>query len=86
MVLWGTSPYFLKRLTPHHYLFFNVQEILFLLVGTKKYPGMDEATIEDLAFPKRSTRELDGVERRVCLSGASYAAAEKSDEGMALKI
>ena len=47
---------------------------------------MDEATIEDLALPKRSTRELDGVERRVCLSGASYAAAEKSDEGMALKI
>ncbi|MQY60608.1 hypothetical protein GH153_02045 [bacterium] len=30
--------------------------------------------------------EPDGVERRVCLSGASYAAAEKSDEGMALKI
>ncbi len=48
--------------------------------------GMDEATIEDLAFPKRSMRELDRVERRVCLSGASYAAAEKSDEGMALKI
>ena len=47
---------------------------------------MSAATIEDLAFPNRSSRAPDYVGRRVCLSEASYAAAEKSDEGMALKI
>ncbi len=52
----------------------------------RKYSGLDEATIEDLAFPNRSSRAPDYVGRRVCLSEASYAAAEKSDEGMALKI
>jgi hypothetical protein len=44
------------------------------------------ATIEDLAFGIRSSRESDGVGRRVCLSSASYAAAEKSEWRMALKI
>ncbi len=44
------------------------------------------ATIEDLAFGIRSSREPDAVGRRVCLSGASYAAAEKSEWRMALKI
>ncbi|MGB2764721.1 MAG: hypothetical protein WBC20_09955 [Candidatus Aminicenantaceae bacterium] len=44
---------------------------------------MDEATLEDLASLNRASRRPDGVGRRVCLSGASYAAAEKSDEGMA---
>ncbi len=34
---------------------------------------------------RRSSRVPDCVGRRVCLSGASYAAAEKSDEGTALK-
>jgi hypothetical protein len=47
---------------------------------------MSVATIEDLAFGIRSSREPDGVGRRVCLSGASYAAAEKSEWRMALKI
>jgi hypothetical protein len=47
---------------------------------------MSVATIEDLAFPNRSARAPDYVGRRVCLSEASYEAAEKSDEGMALKI
>jgi hypothetical protein len=47
---------------------------------------MSVATIEDLAFPNRSARAPDYVGRRVCLSEASYAAAEKNDEGMALKI
>ncbi len=47
---------------------------------------MDEATIEDLAFPNRSSRESSEAGRRVCLSVASYAGAEKSEEGMALKI
>jgi hypothetical protein len=47
---------------------------------------MSVATIEDLAFPNRSSRVPDHVGRRVCLSETSYAAAEKSDEGMALKI
>ncbi|MQY60895.1 hypothetical protein GH153_03540 [bacterium] len=32
------------------------------------------------------SREPDAVGRRVCLSGASYAAAEKSEWRMALKI
>jgi len=44
------------------------------------------ATIEDLAFGIRSSREPDGVGRRVCLSGASYADAEKREWRMALKI
>jgi hypothetical protein len=37
------------------------------------------ATIEDLAIGVRSSREPDGVGRRVCLSEASYAAADKSE-------
>ncbi len=37
------------------------------------------ATIEDLAIGVRSSREPDEVGRRVCLSEASYAAAEKSE-------
>jgi hypothetical protein len=52
----------------------------------RKYSGMSVATIEDLAFPNRFSRAPDRVGRRVCLSEASYAAVEKSDEGMALKI
>ena len=32
------------------------------------------------------SREPDGVGRRVCLSGVSYADAEKSEWRMALKI
>jgi hypothetical protein len=44
------------------------------------------ATIEDLASEVRSSREPDGVGRRGCLSGASSAAAEKSERRMALKI
>ncbi|HEA64912.1 MAG TPA: hypothetical protein ENI02_02085 [Candidatus Aminicenantes bacterium] len=37
-------------------------------------------------YSHRQARAPDRVGRRVCLSEASYAAAEKSDEGMALKI
>jgi hypothetical protein len=48
--------------------------------------GMVKATIEDLAFGFRSSREVDRVDLRVCLSGASYAAAEKTERRMALKI
>jgi len=44
---------------------------------------MDEATFEDLASLNCSSRKSDRVGRQVCLSGASYAAAEKSNEGMA---
>ncbi len=47
---------------------------------------MDAATIEDLAFGIRSSRESDAVGRRVCLREASYAAAENSECRMALKI
>jgi hypothetical protein len=47
---------------------------------------MEEATIEDLAFGFRSWREVDEVDLRVCLSEASYAAAEKAERRMALKI
>jgi len=49
----------------------------------RKYSVMAEATIEDLAFPNRSSRVLDYVGRQGCLSTASSAAAEKSEEGMA---
>ena len=48
--------------------------------------GMEEATIEDLAFGFRSSRDVDEIDQRVCLSGASYAAAEKGERRMALKI
>jgi len=44
------------------------------------------ATIEDLAFGIRSSRVPDRVGRRVCLNEVSYAAAEKSEWRMALKI
>ncbi len=47
---------------------------------------MDEATIEDLAFVVRLSREVDKVDLRVCLSEARYAAAEKAEQRMALKI
>ncbi len=39
---------------------------------------MDEATLKDLALKFRSSRGVHAVDRRVCLSGESYAAAEKS--------
>jgi len=39
--------------------------------------GMSEATIEGLAFVIRPSREVGEVDLRVCLSEASYAAAEK---------
>ncbi len=44
---------------------------------------MDEATIEDLAFVVRSSRVVDEVDLRVCLSEASYAAAKKTERRMA---
>jgi len=47
---------------------------------------MAGATIEDLAFGFRSWREVDRVDLRVCLSAASYAAADKTGRRMALKI
>jgi hypothetical protein len=40
--------------------------------------GMDEATLKDLAFGFRSSKEVDEIDLRVCLSAASYAAAEKN--------
>ncbi len=61
------------------------ESVLFKIVWVK-YTGMDEATIEDLAFGIRSSREPDGGGRHVCLSGASYADAEKGEWRMALKI
>jgi hypothetical protein len=39
---------------------------------------MDEATLKDLAFGFRSSKEVDEIDLRVCLSAASYAAAEKN--------
>ena len=47
---------------------------------------MEEATFEDLAFGVRPSRKVDEVDLRVCLSVASYAAAEKAERRMALKI
>ncbi|NOR52704.1 MAG: hypothetical protein GQ536_01250 [Candidatus Aminicenantes bacterium] len=44
-----------------------------------RFWGIAVATIEDLAFGARSSREPDGVGQRVCLSAASYAAAEKNE-------
>jgi len=51
-----------------------------------RFWGIAAANIEDLAFGIRSSREPGRVGRRVCLSNASYAAAEKSEWRMALKI
>ncbi len=44
---------------------------------------MAVATVEGLAFLSRPSREPGESGRRVCLSGASYAAAEKDGEGTA---
>ncbi len=57
-----------------------------LLCSGQRFWEIDAATIEDLAFGIRSSREPDVGGRRVCLSGASYAAAEKSEWRTALKI
>jgi len=57
-----------------------------LNISGKRFWEIVVATIEDLAFGIRSSRESDIVGRRVCLSVASYAAAEKSEWRMALKI
>jgi hypothetical protein len=39
---------------------------------------MEKATFSGLAFGFRTWREVDRVDLRVCLSRASYAAAEKA--------
>ncbi len=57
-----------------------------LSIFKAKVLGMDDVTIEDLAFGVCSSREPDGVGQRVCLSIASYVAAEKAEYRMALKI
>jgi hypothetical protein len=46
---------------------------------------MAGANIEGLAFPNRPSREPGLAGRQGCLSEASSAAAEKGDEGTALK-
>jgi hypothetical protein len=61
---WGT-PYLIKVM-----LMVIEKGILPFCVGKaqrKKTSGMSEATLEDLAFPNRSTRESDGVRRRGCI-------------------
>jgi len=50
-----------------------------LLYSDQRLWKIAAATIEDLAIGIRSSREPDEVGRRVCLSEASYAAAEKSE-------
>ncbi len=47
---------------------------------------MAEATFSGLAFGVRTSRKPDGVGLRVCLNEVSYAAAEKAERRMALKI
>jgi len=47
---------------------------------------MEEATFSGIAFGFRSWREVDIVDQRVCLSEASYAAAEKAENRIASKI
>jgi len=42
--------------------------------------------LSGLAFGFRSSREVDRVDLGVCLSEASYAAAEKAERRIALKI
>jgi len=44
---------------------------------------MAKATFEDLASLNHSLREYGEAGHRVCLSVASYAGVEKSEEGMA---
>ena len=57
-----------------------------LLCSGQRFWEIVAATIEDLAFGIRSSREPAGVGRRVCMSEASYADAEKGEWRMALKI
>jgi len=47
---------------------------------------MVEATFEDLSFGVRPSRKPDRVGLRVCLNEVSYAAAERSERRMALRI
>jgi integrase len=65
--------------------YLHLRDNWFLCSG-QRFWEIVAATIEDLAFGIRSSREPDGGGRRVCLSGASYADAEKSEWRMALKI
>ena len=58
----------------------------FQLCYSKKFWETASATIEDLAFGFWLSREVARVDLRVCLSVASYAAAEKAKRRMALKI
>jgi len=48
--------------------------------------GMVEVTIEDSAFGVRTSRKPDRVGLRVCLNEVSYAAAERAERRMALRI
>ena len=72
------------------YFFYNNKHHHFrdnwLLYSGQRFWEIVAATIEDLAFGIRSSREVHAVDRRVCPSRASYAAAEKSEWRMALKI
>jgi len=62
--------------SPAHRKYFQIQD-------GKGFLEMEKANISCLAFGFRSWRKVD---LRVCLSGASYAAAEKAERRMALKI
>ena len=55
----------------------KVSVFLFYQEIRSKYSGLDKATIEDLAFPNCPSKEADEIGRRVCLSVASYAGAER---------
>jgi hypothetical protein len=57
----------------------NMGTVRILFYLSRRFWGIADATIEDLAFDVRSSRGPDGVGQRVCLSKASYAAAEKSE-------
>ena len=57
-----------------------------LVPSRPKVFGKVQSDLEDLAFRVRSSRESEEFGRRVCLSEASYAAAEKIERRMALKI
>ncbi len=72
------------------HLFFYDRGYVFKIIAKGLWVWMKRPlktpTQPNLAFEVRSSRIVDEVDLRVCLSAASYAAAEKAERRMALKI
>ncbi len=81
----GAVPFF-SGLIPRNVILGKNLKLRYAWLLRPRFWGISAATFEDLAFVIRSSRGVHAVDRRVCLSRASYAAAEKSEWRMAIKI